>query len=368
MAKNVKNLVIVILSLIGLCLVAGFVTVYMIVNPATVLSYITTTIQDKTGYAVTTQGNASLSLYPFLALSINEMNLAKPASAQPSITFKQLTLSSPWQWKWSKTDHWQTTIHAKELLLDKFKASQVTGKLSINNDAVILENLTAQCYQGTMLASAQFDKKSNKGLQWQIDLSKIDMFSTLRDLLGDAPTTITGLATIHFIGHMQQLTVNDLFGSLQFNIASGSIKGIDLNYFIDKGIAVLKQQRNDRTRTDGTQFQQLSGTVYIADRLAKSDDVILLADAFTARISGEMSLIDKTLDTAIQIKPKNTPKLMVPLLVSGPVTKPSVKLDTLLIQTILTKEELDELKNKVEVELKKLPEQTSKILDAIFGE
>lgn len=373
MTNKAKKIIVCILAVIGISLVVSIVMLYHFVNPTTLLRRMTTTIHEKTGYQVSTQGSVHWSLYPFLAIEIEELNLTKPGDPSPMLTLKEVAMSTPWDFQKIRANNWHFTLLAKELMLHRFKATHVKTDIMAGNDSLTVDNLEASCYQGTLSATARFEKLPALGLKWQLNFSNIELSQLLRDLNGEnAKVSIAGPANIQFNGGTQSLDKeplqNAMVGTLQFNMLQGSIQGIDLNYMIEKGIALLTQQKTSRKMTSNTQFQQFNGTIYFADNIAKSDNIHLQADAFIARIAGEVSLSEQTLDASIEVKPIKTPGLMIPLLLTGPLNKPNIALDTLLIQAILTKEAIDKVKVKVEKELEKIPERANKFLNSLIGE
>lgn len=359
--------------LLCFCVLIGLTICYMLINPATLIPKINAIVEEKTGYTISTNGKINFTLYPLLAIDIDELSLAKPNRPDSTIILKQVAISSPWQLKWTAINQWQSTIRAKEVFFNHLKATDAKTHFTVTNNALSFEQLTATFYQGTIAGTIQFEKQPTPLSRWQFDFNQIDVEALLHDLHGtQSHFTIRGLATIHFTGsaHKQadQTFLQALTGTLQFNMASGALNGIDLNYVIDKGIALLKHEKTNREKTNNTQFDQFSGTVYLAEGIAKSNDLTLLTDAFTARVTGEMQLTNQVLDISLQVTPKNEPRLMIPLMLSGPVTKPTVSLDMLIIQAILTKEEIERLSEKAEKELKRIPENAKKIIDQLFGQ
>lgn len=372
MKNTSKKLILLVLLLLFMSTMIGVATLYWLTNPKTLIARMSAVIKDKTGYVVTTSGNVHVTFYPFLAIYIDEISIAKLNQSEPLVILKQASLTSPWQFSWGDTRPLHSIIRAQELLSHRIKATTVKMQLTAEKGALLFDQITAQFYQGTLSATMHFNKNDTPTSQWKIDFAKINLETLLHDLNGeDARLTITGFANMHFTGVANQLENQDFLhamtGTLQFNTTAGALKGIDLNYFIDKGVTLLTHKKSDRNQTDNTQFDEFSGTIYLANAVAKSQDIKLKTNAFSARVMGDMQLANETFDISLQVTPTKEPRLMIPLLITGTVKKPTITLDTLLIQTILTKEEVEKISAKVGKELEKLPERANKILDQLFG-
>src|ERR1700733_12148340 len=130
MTKQTKKIIISVLVLIGISLFAGIVTLYLIINPTTLLARITKVIHEKTGYQVSTRGQVRLSLYPFLAIHIEELSIMKPAETTPTLTLKEVAMSSPWEFAKMRANNWHFTLRAKELMLHRFKVNHVKTEIT----------------------------------------------------------------------------------------------------------------------------------------------------------------------------------------------------------------------------------------------
>lgn len=359
-----------LLLLLG-SIVIGIAVLYMLINPNTLFPKISAIVEEKTGYQIKATGKISMGLYPLLGLTIDELHITKPTQTEAFVVLKHISLSSPWQIRWNKMHDWHVTVRASEVFLQHIHMSNLKTNIILEKEAITLDQLTAELYQGTLNGHLSLKQMPERLSSWQLDIMNVNMLSLLKDLQqSHSGFTLSGLMNAHFIGQANLRNddvIHAMDGTIQFDMQTGALLGIDLNYFMDKGIALLRHQKSDRNNTKTTTFKQLDGSIHLANGMAKTENIRLQADTFTARIMGDMQLDNQALDISLQITPKNETRLTIPLLISGTVTKPSISIDTLLIQAMLTKEEIEKINEKVDKELKKLPERANQLLDKLFG-
>ena len=117
-----------------------------------------------------------------------------------------------------------------------------------------------------------------------------------------------------------------------------------------------------------TLFDQLTGN-FIVKNGEVNHHFILASSHFTVQGEGNLNLINETIDDQLDIIPLNTSALKwtIPVLIEGPLRDPTIRLDMLKLKAMITQEQIEKVKTKVQKEIKKLPEQADKLLKNIFG-
>ena len=110
-----------------------------------------------------------------------------------------------------------------------------------------------------------------------------------------------------------------------------------------------KDSTEQPVNTNQTIFKSLSTTMGIKNGVADTNDLLLVAPSFISTAQGSVQLAPRTLDFKLQIKPQlENVKIHfgIPVLISGELHHPDVRLDTVEVQKILAEIELDKLKEK----------------------
>lgn len=360
------------LLLIVIILIIGIVSFYVAINPKAVVTQLENIIHAQTKYVTNTSGKIRLVFLPTLAIHIEKLTLTEEKSPAPAIVFKNISLKTPWKLSNLRSGNWHLSVKANEAYFKNTRATNFSLEIFGKENTIRFDDIKADYYSGKLTGQLFFNKKPSPIWQWQFDGNHINVNPFLHDLAQkNSYLNLNGYANFHFAGTRTkerdnpQPTVN---GSFQFNMMEGSVIGIDLDYFIEKGIAFLKQEKFTKTPQEFTAFDKLSGSGDILENVAKSHDILLQTKTLTAKIAGEFALIDKTMDISLQLTPNNNNKLIIPLLITGSIDKPNIKLDTLLLQTMLTKEDLHQIKIRVQKVLDDLPERASKLIDKLLND
>ena len=91
---------------------------------------------------------------------------------------------------------------------------------------------------------------------------------------------------------------------------------------------------------------------------------------FGAKGQGTVNLLNQDVNLHVQISTQQTVQTQweIPVLITGTLNQPNVRLDTIAIQNILAKQELEKVKNKAREEIKKhIPGKAGEFLQNLLG-
>jgi AsmA protein len=230
----------------------------------------------------------------------------------------------------------------------KFGRAQFSG-LTLTNAAFALNaanggvRLTpsAQLYGGRTSGDIRLQVEADGArMTFTQSLDDVDLAALGQDLLGSQAITGTGDVRLNLVTAGRNLGAmrRDLDGDVAFNVANGSIEGIDLWYELRRARARLDgaavPDRGDAARR--TTFSSLSATGVVEDALLTNRDLNARLDFMTVDGTGTVNLLDDAIDfdvTATLVDGpvlKSDPEMAkmaggeLPLRVTGTVAAPSV--------------------------------------------
>jgi len=243
-------------------------------------------------------------------------------------------------------------------------------------EVLTLQPFTALLYQGEMqgiLHGKQLSAEPN--WDWDVHFNQIEVKPLLQDMNGqESKLTVSGLGEIALrastSGINRKQLLSNLNGTSTFSVRNGTVTGLDLNYFIQTADAFLNSKPTEGlTNTSQTTFESLTGSAVIKNGIANTNDLFLSAPGFGAQATGVVDLANASLDCQLQVMPVSTGKIKwaVPLVITGDLNSPTIQLDKLKLETIVAKEQLDKVKQKVQDEVKQLPGKADKFFKKILG-
>jgi AsmA protein len=230
----------------------------------------------------------------------------------------------------------------------KFGRAKFSG-LTLTNAAFALNaanggvRLTpsAQLYGGRTSGDIRLQVEADGArMTFTQSLDDVDLAALGQDLLGSQAITGTGDVRLNLVTAGRNLGAmrRDLDGDVAFNVANGSIEGIDLWYELRRARARLDgaavPDRGDAARR--TTFSSLSATGVVEDALLTNRDLNARLDFMTVDGTGTVNLLDDAIDFDVTATLVDGPVLQsdpemakmaggeLPLRVTGTVAAPSV--------------------------------------------
>ncbi|OGT38626.1 MAG: hypothetical protein A3F12_05805 [Gammaproteobacteria bacterium RIFCSPHIGHO2_12_FULL_38_14] len=364
-----------VLSLLMIVFVLAIAALYLFIDPNQLKPVISNAVLKKTGYQLSIDDKLKWSLHPF-GVIVHHATLSKDKQKVPFLDLSDMKIAMKLSSLWTSPQRLQSDIKISKLRFMKVHAQDVDLKITQKNDALYLQIIDAKLYEGSLKGIITGREFSRNPL-WRADLdfNQITLQPLLYDLSnGRSKITVAGNTTVQLHlstqGDHQTTLLQNLNGTVDYQVLQGALLGIDLNYFIQNADRLVSQKDDSSTsinNTKQTPFSRAYGSAIITN--GNADHHLFLESAsFRAKGSGNLNLIDQTLDDQLEVTPLHTTTLKwpVPLLVEGPLNDLSIRLDMLKIQTMITQEHLEKITTKVQKEIKKLPEKANQFLNKLF--
>ncbi len=224
-------------------------------------------------------------------------------------------------------------LSAKNASFDNFRASDVALIALARSGSLELSIVAPQAYGGNFRANLKLDQgPALPAISGAVNFRSIDMKSLLDSTKGRLRMTGSAEGEIQFrsAGNNFAEIANLLSGSVRFNLARGSIAGLD----IVKGLSLAKTlplSLPDAIRLGSTPLEKAYVHAKIKDGRLRVTDARLDSGPVHSKVSGEISLPTRALKLSIkaQLKPQKAgaaphPASTLELDVVGPWRRPSI--------------------------------------------
>lgn len=356
----------IVFSIIGLLIIISVLAVCSViyfVDPGKLKPVIIAEVKKETGYVLSIEGDLSWSFYPRISVKIQHLLIYAPDQKQPFIDAQDVRMAADLMALLHSTEKLQGDIWISSIQLATIHAENVSATLNWENKTLILNPIKAFLYEGTLEGTASGrDFNAIPHWEWSFYGQGLQMKPLLQDMNGgESKMTISGIGSVKLqaetSGHSREQMLRKLNGSSEFSLINGAVEGIDLNYFIQAANALLNEEATtEPVNSKKTEFSQLTGSVIIKNGIVDSNNMLLTAPAFTAKAQGTIELVSRTLDFNIQVKPQlENAKIhwQIPVVVTGDLNHPEMRLDRMEIQGMLAGKELEKIKQKAVQEINK---------------
>jgi uncharacterized protein involved in outer membrane biogenesis len=364
----------VLAGLVLVTVVTALVIVTSFVSPNQSKPLIVSQFKQFTGFEMTIPGDLSWSFYPHLGVEAGQVTINDPGVF--SATLKNLVLHvnlGPLLQK--QLDFSKASIGA--LKLNHLDASNISAKIKFKNQILSLENIRADLYQGHLNVDTTVSlQQAAPTLHIVGDAKGIDVAGFLKGLSGKtSKLQFNGRGDVSWNLTTQGKKTNELLGQLngtgRFTVSKGSIKGINLAYFVNTAVALINKEPLPSGEPMGeTEFGQITGTAIVRNGVITTNDLALEAPLYTAKATGTVDLVNQTLDYHVDVNSKVVDQKVValagktvPVRISGRISDPSVTLDTLALMKAIGKEQLQKVGQEIQ---KALPDKANNIIRNLF--
>ena|SRR3990167_7171943 len=362
------------LAILGLIIVVAALAIgsfLFFMDPNQLKPVIIAEVQKKTGYQLTIDGKLSWSFFPRLSVYIDRMTLTAPRQTMPFVELRQIKMATdPTQLIYGK-QQLQGNIRIAYVKYMNVKAQDMNVSVQWQNNKLTLNPLFAKLYDGTLRGQARGSLFSTTP-QWDFNilLERIEFGSLLKDLDRENKINISGIGQVSLQAETQGINkeqlLKNLNGNSTFSLDQGVLQGIDLNYFVESANALLNKATPPMPPVGEpqTMFNRLTGTMRIQNGVTKTDDLLLTSPSFTTKAQGDIDLVNQAVNYQLQVTPSAQQKInwIVPVTVFGNLARPSVRLDMIMLEGMIAKEQFKKIKSKIQEEAKKLPEKINRFL------
>jgi AsmA protein len=360
---------------------AAFTYLLLFFDPNSFKPVIEQQVKKSTGYQLVIEGPMSWTLYPRVGVKIERMTLRAPNQAKPFADLHGVNIAADLKQLLHGYQKLRGDIRIANVLFMNMNMQRAYVGLHWQGDALTLQPVRAALYEGNLKGVANAHHlTSMPHWQWNAELRNVQLKPLLIDVNGpQSKLKVSGVGDVTCSastdGMSRQQLLSNLNGVVDFGLKNGVVEGLDLNYLVQTANNLL----NDKPITlpqhlEQTTFQRLSGTAKIKNGVANIDNLLLASDAFTTKGEGAINLLNETLNLQLIVSPLNQDKVHwdVPVLITGNLQHPAVSVDARALQAIFVKEKLQDVKTKVKEkvqdELKKLPDDANKFFQKILGQ
>ena len=189
-----------------------------------------------------------------------------------------------------------------EVLIDKvivknLSLENVKATVKKDNNLLKFAPLTASLYQGSLNVQVVKDLANpNVPTTFQGTLNNIQIQPMLTSY--NQEHRLTGSADIDF--NMSQ--GNQLNGVTKVKIKNGTVRGIDIKYYLSIAQSLFNKEKNPLPDNKTTSFGDLTATLNFHDDMIDNNDLSIQSTDFKASGEGSVYLVSKTIEYKIQAK------------------------------------------------------------------
>jgi AsmA protein len=366
-----------IVCLVVFIAVLAIGSLIIFVDPNKLKPVIIDAVMKKSGYQLAIEGRLSWSFYPRIAVKIDHMMLSAPNQPAPFIDAKDVRMGADFSQLIQATEKLQGNLTISTLKLTNVHAENVSTELHWENNVLTLQPIKASLYGGTLEGTATGKNLSAvPRWDWDLQANGIQVKQLLDDVNGgNSKIKIMGVGQVKMQAQTQGSTreqvLNALAGTIGFSLNNGVLDGINLNYLFQSADALINRRPVEPpTNINQTSFESLRGTVALKNGVAETNDVLLTSSAFTAKAQGSVGLLSQNIDFQLRLKPQQTASTQweIPVLITGNLSRPDVRLDTMEIQKFLAGQEIEKLKAKAVEQIQQhVPGKAGEFLQNLLG-
>lgn len=287
-------------------------------------------------------------------LAPSEKPVAKPAAAQSTQQLNSTELPIEALEKLNATG----TLDAGELKLKGATLKNVQIRVDGPKGSAKVVQLDANAYGGKFATRTRVVPGARPDYALNTSIDTMQLAPMLQNFWGK--DIVSGLGNIKLDLTSGGKTVGDvrqsLNGTVALNFQDGAVKGFNLGQIVRQGQAMLKGTTYNASEPQQTDFTSISFAAQIVNGILKSDDLNALSPLFRLGGSGQINLVDETLNYLVSPTIVASGKgqggkgledlsgLTIPIKLTGSLYKPKYKLD---LQTALKQKAGDELRGKL---------------------
>lgn len=178
-------------------------------------------------------------------------------------------------------------IQVNKIIAKNVTLTQVKSHVKKAGSLLKLEDLQASLYQGTLQGSLSKDLANpQSSVYFQGKVNNVLIEPLLKDL--KKLDKLTGVAGVNF--NMSYQPRHGFNGKTQFQIQHGTLKGIDVNYYLATAQSFLKKEPVTAADTKLTPFDNLTGTLNFFENVVHNPDLQFNSADFKGNGEGSINL------------------------------------------------------------------------------
>ena len=212
---------------------------------------------------------------------------------------------------------------------DALQLKQILLTSSMIGERILLDLQRANFHQGRISGNVELNSVSN-AYQMSLSADQVPIDKLQAALSADRQATIRGQAQVKLalagtLGDYNQVLATSN-GRANVRITDGALQDESLAAIIER-IVALFEGRSRRAAGEELIFGEMTGSAVLNKGIAKNDDLAVQMPLFDVKGSGQVNLINSTLDYMLYIQLKSAGWIQVPIRISGNLESPEYKPD-----------------------------------------
>lgn len=297
------------------------------------------------------KGELPFSLKGNIDLNLNEQTIL---ADQLTAIINQITLTGHIKGQnFSNNPQFTGTLNSQQITTGKLIFQKIQFSFQLKNNVLTLNPINAQFYQGNYQGNLNIDLNPKiPRIMAHNQFNQINTALLFHDLINKSQLQLAGLASLNVNlatqGDTADILIKNLNGQGHFNLDQGSLKGINLSYWIALGKALLKHEVTPKNSGSDTPFDKFAGSFTINQGIVNNNDLVITSGRLRVNGKGELNLSQQQINYEVQAQPilaDGSPEgIAIPIRISGP-------LQHISISPILNQLTVDILKEKLKGKL-----------------
>lgn len=221
------------------------------------------------------------------------------------------------------------SVAIKKLTVMKANIQDIKAKINGNNGLLAVSPITAKLYRGTLKGDINVDVRSQfPKIAVKQSLSNIQINPLIQDMYGIS--RLSGVANVNAnvttSGFESPQLTNNMNGDFKLNVNKGTLKGIDVDYYMGVLTSMLNKQAQPAAPKDNkTDFSRAGLSGNIKNGIISSQDMLITGPGIYVSGQGDANLNDKKLNISLRAAKGKDISPTLPIEVTGSFGKPKVR-------------------------------------------
>lgn len=268
------------------------------------------------------------------------------------------------------------------LRIGKFKIANVRSTnvkldMKASNGRLDINPLAANLYEGSTSGSISVNANNNQ-IALKQDLKAVNVNALVKEVFNKDMIEGKGNVALNVTtqGNTTSAMLKQLNGNMGLSLANGAIKGVNLIETLREVKTKFGGLQGEKTQeaqpSDKTSFSEFKANFDIKNGVAQNNDFLAKSTALTLGGSGNVNLAEQSLDYSTKLNLVDVPKdlkdlegLVIPVKISGPLTKPGFKFNFSDMVASVAKKKVEA---KVDAKKEQIKDKTEdKVKDKLKG-
>jgi uncharacterized protein involved in outer membrane biogenesis len=247
-------------------------------------------------------------------------------------------------------------LKGAELQYGEVYATELTTTLVAKNRTLLFSPISANVFQGNVNAQLRINytlaqpsiafQAVLKKMQAQPLLSAVASYKKIRGKLD-------GAVQLGAHGSSAKALLSTLIGRVRVRLDDGVLQGVNVRYLINSAKALAKKEAPPKRESPNqTAFGTLTATAKIINGVAYNDDLLLWAPEYQIEGKGKINLASEQIDYELSSPQVEIKDMRLPILVTGDLNDPSVRLNAKEALKSLLKENVKKIQEQVKEKVK----------------